>query len=1114
MTLMEQCRIWKEEKNYQKMISALEALSAEERTPELDSELAQAYCSSADTENRELFQKALKLLKPHEGYFGEDYSWNFRIAFAYFYLDREASALRYFKRALAQRPEDGDALEMISACRSRLTLPRFEKNFRQRTAEAWTEFAAGEEELRRLIDRNNRDDGGEELAALCSSLLSAAFSDVSFELGYDGQKYELILTPEGERSRLFELVYFQNHAPDFLREKWNIWVGRQPSRGFCLQYFGQEVSGQEVRVWVDAGGERENLSSVGLTLYCEKLRFLMKDNEDKVRRILSNLTDQVLGEIPSMALVRDFHVISRPKAEASVRLSDLPEYLKELGAEWNTDPQNYLDNSYIGYEAEPVEDPEADWRLDVFAGSARLPSLINEYLSGVSDVVDALDEDGAAAGFFCYPLGGFSGEDRAAKILDFRDGLEAAVMDAAGEDAVTFLGGASGLYCGYLDFIAWDLDSVLTAASEFFRKSGLEWANFHSFRRDVGAVVLLDPEDREDRDGPEEETGSLLSRENIDALQSFDEGSSGYFYKMVDYLETFVENGVKEGRFTEMQARRDLQIALWYAYGCNNIDEYEYYYRTAQWMPASEDRAAGCGMWFYRYSCALMYCGRLEEALHYAGRGAQEEPDYPWTWLQLGKLRSCFGDRDGALKAVERGLSLVPGDHEFQTLRREIESGASLEQMEYHWIDPDYDRQLQSGLDENSDAKKRAISCITVDEGGLRRVQELFQQKEWTESAPYCRFPYSVGTHEVELVFRMNEGGLSKLDPVWLKKQKERLESGAWLVRPSEVGRTGMLDTVFFGLDYQISLIYRLPDTGEYFQIFPDEEEQNSQEEEDSDVLRISNNPEDERREDSCEHSSSAAGVFAGFVLLSDCSWDKEKLIRDLREEWNLNAEEEGTQQEDILYFDSDGMTAAVTLIAAPVPEREAKINAAANYMWPEAVKTAEAHKAQLMVAVLGTDVDLLKKGRLFVKILDCCCGQKYASGVYTSGTVFEPRFYRAFAEVMKVKEDLLPIYNWIWFGLYRSEKGVCGYTYGMEAFGKPELEVVNADAQPSEIRDFLANLVSYVLEYDAVLQDGETIGFSAEDRHAISYGPGISLPDQMTLKIRFAPETERGRTF
>ena len=215
------------ERNYQKMISALEALSAEERTPELDSELAQAYCSSADTENRELFQKALKLLKPHEGYFGEDYSWNFRIAFAYFYLDREASALRYFKRALAQRPEDGDALEMISACPSRPTPPRFEKNFRQRTAEAWTEFAAGEEELRRLSTETTETTEVKSWRP-SAGVLSAAFSDVSFELGYDGQKYELILTPEGERSRLFELVYFQNLCAGFSAGEVE-YMGRPPA---------------------------------------------------------------------------------------------------------------------------------------------------------------------------------------------------------------------------------------------------------------------------------------------------------------------------------------------------------------------------------------------------------------------------------------------------------------------------------------------------------------------------------------------------------------------------------------------------------------------------------------------------------------------------------------------------------------------------------------------------------------------------------------------------------------------------------------------------------------------------------------------------------------------
>lgn len=51
--------------------------------------------------------------------------------------------------------------------------------------------------------------------------------------------------------------------------------------------------------------------------------------------------------------------------------------------------------------------------------------------------------------------------------------------------------------------------------------------------------------------------------------------------------------------------------------------------KLAQWMPASEKNAQGCGAWYYRYSVALMYCGRLEEARRYAEAGTREEPDYP-----------------------------------------------------------------------------------------------------------------------------------------------------------------------------------------------------------------------------------------------------------------------------------------------------------------------------------------------------------------------------------------------------------------------------------------------------------------------------------------------------
>ena len=122
-------------------------------------------------------------------------------------------------------------------------------------------------------------------------------------------------------------------------------------------------------------------------------------------------------------------------------------------------------------------------------------------------------------------------------------------------------------------------------------------------------------------------------------------------------------------------------------------------------MKDSEKNAGGCATWYYRYSVALMYCSRLEEALDYAEQGIKEEPDYPWIWLQVGKLRAHFGNKTGALEAVEHGLALEPGDYEFLTLKSEIEADEPLERMEYHWINPDADQTLQQGLDEDADEK-------------------------------------------------------------------------------------------------------------------------------------------------------------------------------------------------------------------------------------------------------------------------------------------------------------------------------------------------------------------------------------------------------------------------
>lgn len=492
MTLLEQCQIWHENNEYQKIMEAVEAVPGDERTPELDSELARAYNNLANGNDKELFKKAIVLLKTREEYFRDDHNWNFRMAFAYYYLDQEGTACHYFEKALEARPGDEDTQELIDDCRSRLALPRFEKNFRERTSEAWEAFERGEAELRRLMDQKDREAVSKELISRCGAILEIAFKNPAFELGYNGEKYELILVAEVNRAKLFPLVYFQRHAPASIRESWNIWVGRQPSHGFALRFGSCEVSGSDVRAWV----EKQDDDEISLTLYCEKLLPLLKEDENKVWWLLSNLTDQVLGEIVSIAFIHGFEVVDVPREGVSFSLEELPAALENMGLTLCNDAGTYLENSYLAYELEPIKekDTEADWRLDAYAGATRLPVLINEYLCNRSEVMDDYHGDGVVAGFLGYPIDGFAGEDWGKDALDFRDALQGAILENAGEEAVTFLGGATGLYCGYLDLIAWDLPAVLNAASGFFLESEL-WAAFHAFRRNVSIVRLPNREE-------------------------------------------------------------------------------------------------------------------------------------------------------------------------------------------------------------------------------------------------------------------------------------------------------------------------------------------------------------------------------------------------------------------------------------------------------------------------------------------------------------------------------------------------------------------------------------------------------------------------------------------
>ena len=911
MDILEQCQKWNENNEHHKIIEALEGI--EERTPEMDSQLARAYNNEADhrtPEGRAMLKKAIALLKPHEEYFEGDYYWNFRMGYSYCYLDQEGRALRYFEKALEARPDDEDTMQLIDGCKKGISLPQFSECFRERTEDWWETFAEMEAELRQMMDEDKDRTRGAELVAQMQGTLNLVFDEISFEMGFNGEKHELILTPEGDKVKLFELIYFQKHAPKEVLEHWNILVGRQPVQNIGLRTNdGWEISGDDVQIWLEEQGE----NSFAISAYCEKLLPKLQEEEGRVWWMLTTLTDQVLGEIPHMRYIDSFDVLEEPKAEPSILLSQLPDHLKERGLELSTDPEAYLE-SYLGYEMKPNEDPDADWRLDVMVGSTNCVPLINGYLNADNDFMDQLHADGTVAGFFCYPLDTLREEEGSQKIFDFRDELEKVFTTDEGSEVLTLTGGATGIYCGYVDFIAWDIREALNMAKEFFEGTDIPWAIFHSFRREAGSVPLKQQDDEPETENQDDELDETLTG--------------------MDYIP-----------YTKQNAEA-------------------FYEQLEQWNDEDE------------YTRCIQALNTVPEDLR----------DYRIAYAMARALENYA----------------IIGDHDEGTPRYK--------------------------------GDKALLRAIEV----LESVREEGKDKaEWNMRMAYG-YQYLYGQEEKAIPYAQR---WAELDP--------EDEDAATVIQECQ-----------------------------------------------KEIAK--------RAEAEVKDESDHTGVFTGFVLLSKGKWDKEQFIRDMKEKWDITVDEYDASEEkddDALVFEVGDMLAAVSLNNYPIPGGEAEVNAENNYMWPDAVKVAKKHSAHIMVAVLGKEENLLEKGKLFTKVVAACCRQKYATGVYTSGVVFEPGFYEGFADMMQ--NDELPIFNWIWFGLWRDENGMNGYTYGMDVFGKDEMEVLGTDAEPGDLRDFLASLVSYVLENDVELQDGETIGFTADDKHTITRSPGVSLPeDQMTLKI------------
>ncbi len=245
------------------------------------------------------------------------------------------------------------------------------------------------------------------------------------------------------------------------------------------------------------------------------------------------------------------------------------------------------------------------------------------------------------------------------------------------------------------------------------------------------------------------------------------------------------------------------------------------------------------------------------------------------------------------------------------------------------------------------------------------------------------------------------------------------------------------------------------------------------------------------------EMGKNFAPTLSGSILLTACSCDWDLFRMQFFDDWNVEIDAEPVS--DNLIFNLGEVTVTLSLMNELVPQ--AWETAENNYLWPEAADVIQTHQAHIVLGVIGADHPL-QRHILFTMAAASLMRQEQAIGLYQYPVTRKASDYIEAA--MALKQDNFPVTNWVYTGFYKGNSGLlCCYTYGLEQFGKEEIEILDSTADMIMMYQFIYQVVGYLIAQNGQLNDGEAIGFSEERSYGVTRSPGAVM-EGTTVKIDF----------
>lgn len=323
----------------------------------------------------------------------------------------------------------------------------------------WKRFNDEEADLRELI--SNKVDS-EVLTGKLNEILYEVFLDPHFEIGQnkDGIN-ELTLSPEGNRATLLALEYWKEAAPKKLSKHWRFYSSRQAkfSLDFTLNMYGVSVNKDNMFFYPKVNTEQQ---CIDLQIYSESLSNL---EEDRKYNTLYILLDQLIGEIYSMEYIGSIDFVSEKPSKEAIDVEKLKDYINECiqNNKWFS-PDDILEKC-SSYQMEPSKEKEWQLREDIYLGYTSCFPVLNAFYEKTDNLFRTYFHDGIVYGFVFFKNIDIPKD----QVVFVRSEIEEKILKVAEKNKVArLIGGATGFYFSYSDFIVFDLEAFLKIVTDVF----------------------------------------------------------------------------------------------------------------------------------------------------------------------------------------------------------------------------------------------------------------------------------------------------------------------------------------------------------------------------------------------------------------------------------------------------------------------------------------------------------------------------------------------------------------------------------------------------------------------------------------------------------------------